>query len=279
MPMWFDEIFGDRVRLAFKVNKYIHRSQSEFQSIDIFDTEPFGRTLALDSVYQTSVGDEYNYHEMLVHPAMVAAPSIKKVLVIGGGDGGTVREVLRYPGVEKVTMVELDRQVTEVCKQHLTEMNVPWEDTRLELRFEDGVAFIRDSVDRYDVILIDGPDPVGPAEGLYTSPFYESCRDHLTEGGIMAAQIEAPQLMHEDFVRIAKTLKKVFKTADPYFGPVPIYVCGSWGYGFATQSEQRPEPKRERVELIEPGCRYWNRDINQAAFVQSNMIRRALATE
>lgn len=277
MPMWFDETFDTNVRLGFRVEKYIYHARSEYQTIDIFDTAPFGRALALDSVYQTSVGDEFNYHEMLVHPALVTAPNIKRVLVVGGGDGGTVREVLRHPEVEKVTMVELDRMVTEACRQHLTEMNVPWDDPRLELRFEDGVAYLKNSQERFDVILVDGPDPVGPAEGLYTSPFYESCRDHLTPDGVLAAQIEAPQLMYKDFSRIAKTLKRVFRTADPYFGPVPIYVCGSWAYGYATQAETRASLKMERVERIEPGCRYWNRDIFKAAFTQSNLVRRALA--
>lgn len=277
MPMWFDETFGGRVRLGMAATQYVYKGKSEYQTVDIFDTVPFGRALALDGVYQTSVGDEYNYHEMLVHPALTTAPCIKRVLVIGGGDGGTVREVLRYPEVEQVTMVELDELVTQACKEHLTEMNIPWDDPRLSLRFEDGVAYLKNVQEKYDVILIDGPDPVGPAEGLYESPFYTACRDALTPEGVFAAQTEGPQLMEEDFTRIHKTLRRVFPTAAPYFGPVPVYVCGSWSYCYATKLDKRPEPVAARVDAIEPGCRYWNRDIQVSAFVQSNFIKKCLA--
>lgn len=276
MTMWFDETFEDRVRLGFRVESYVYRSKSEFQAIDIFDTQPFGRTLALDSVYQTSVQDEYFYHEMLVHPALIGAPSIRKVLVIGGGDGGSVREVLRYPEVQQCTMVELDRQVVKACQDHLEEMNVPWDDPRLTLRFEDGNSFIANNQEKYDVIVVDGPDPVGPAEVLYTSKFYAACRDHLNPEGVFTAQVEAPQLMAAEFARIVKTLRAEFPMAVPYFGPVPLYVCGSWSYCYATLGQPVYEPNEERVAHIEPHSRYWNLDIQRAAFAQSNHVRRLL---
>ncbi|MDD9945281.1 MAG: polyamine aminopropyltransferase [Myxococcales bacterium] len=277
MPMWFEETYRSQLRFGLRVTAYHYRGRSEYQTIDIFETETFGRTLALDNVFQTSVGDEYQYHEMLVHPALSTAPSIERVLVIGGGDGGTVREVLRYPEVKHVTMVELDRQVVEACKQHLREFQVPWDDPRLELVFQDGVTYLQACQDRFDVVLVDGPDPVGPAEGLYQSPFYSSCRECLRADGVFAAQVEAPQLMHEDFTRIVKTLRGVFPRVDPYFGPVPIYVCGSWGFAYATNSGADPLAVRpERAELVEPVCRQWSRDIHRAAFVQSPLIRRRL---
>ena len=276
MPMWFEETYANQLRFGLRVTAYHYRACSEYQSIDIFDTETFGRTLALDNVFQTSVGDEFQYHEMLVHPALSTAPSIERVLVIGGGDGGTVREVLRYAEVKHVTMVELDRMVVEACKLHLTEFGVPWDDPRLEVLFQDGVAYLRDTAERFDVILIDGPDPVGPAEGLYQSPFYASCRDRLKPQGVFAAQVEAPQLMHRDFTRIVKTLRGVFPRVDPYFGPVPIYVCGTWGYAYASMGGADPTVIPGRAARVESACRQWSRDVHRAAFVQPPLIRRRL---
>lgn len=272
MAMWFDETFQNRVRIGFRVEEYIFRDRSDFQSVDIFDTACFGRTLALDDVYQTSVGDEYLYHEMLVHPVLATAPSIKNVLIIGGGDGGTAREVLSYPEVERCTMVELDKMVVKACQDHMLEMNVPWDDPRLTLRFEDGCKFIENVQERYDVILVDGPDPVGPAAVLYTNSFYAACRDHLGPEGVLAAQVEAPQLMQDDFVRIVRTLRNEFPTAEPYFGPVPIYVCGSWAYAYATKAKAPFSLREDRLADTEARTRYWNRAIHQAAFAQSNRV-------
>lgn len=277
MAMWFEETYDDQLRFSLRVTEYVYRAKSKYQSIDIFDTETFGRALALDNVYQTSVEDEFHYHEMLVHPALTTAPNLARVLVIGGGDGGTVREVLRYPGVERVTMVELDEMVVQACKEHLTQFKVPWDDPRLELRFEDGVKYLQDSTERFDVILVDGPDPVGPAAGLYQSPFYRACADRLQEHGVLAAQVEAPLLMKDDFARIIRTLRGVFPRAQPYFGPVPIYVSGSWAYGYAARHADPAALIEERVAQIAPGCRHWNRDVHMAAFAQSTQIKQMLA--
>jgi spermidine synthase len=265
------------VRLGLRVTRSLFHGKSEYQTIDIVDTEPYGPTLLLDSAYMTSVGEEYYYHELLVHPALTSAPSIKRVLVIGGGDGGTVREVLRYREVEHVTMCEIDAQVTEACKQHLTAFNVPWQDPRLRLLFGDGVAYVRDSSDApYDVILIDGSDPVGPAEGLIHGSFYESCKRRLAPEGVLALQSEAPHLMRDDFLRIVRTLRGVFPRVHPYFGPVPIYPSGGWSWTFASTQIDPLTPREDRLAQIERGCRYYNRDIHRAAFAQPNDIRAAL---
>jgi spermidine synthase len=274
--LWFDEDFENRVRFGLNVKRTLLRAQSEYQAVDVVDTD-FGKTLLLGGAYMTSVADEFFYHEMLVHPALTCAPSIKRVLVIGGGDGGTVREVLRYREVEQVVLAELDGLVVDACKEHLPEFNVPWNDPRLSIRIGDGVAFLRDYTgDLFDVILVDGPDPVGPAEGLFESPFYQSCRARLTPEGVLASQTEAPFVMHENFVRIVKTLRNVFGKVHPYFGQVPIYPCGSWSWTFASNAVGPAAPREDRLKQIEAGCRYYNRDIHRAAFVQPTYIRKAL---
>jgi spermidine synthase len=277
MGAWCDETFQDRVRLGLRITRTLYHGQSPYQTIDIVDTEPYGVTLLLDRAYMTSVGDEYHYHELLVHPALTSAPAIKRVLVIGGGDGGTVREVLRYREVQHVTMCEIDAMVTDACKQHLGALNVPWDDPRLELRFGDGVAYLRDHTgEPFDVILIDGSDPVGPAEGLIHGSFYQSCKRRLAPEGVLALQSEAPHLMREDFLRIVHSLRGVFPRVHPYFGPVPIYPSGAWSWTFASEQIDPLYPREDRLAQIEQGCRYYNRDIHRAAFVQPNDIRAAL---
>jgi len=276
MGLWFDEEFENRVRFGLDVRRTLLRTASEYQSIDIVETE-LGATLLLGGAYMTSVADEFFYHEMLVHPALTVAPQIKRVLVIGGGDGGTVREVLRYREVQKVVMCELDGLVVEACKEHLKAFNVPWDDPRLDVRIGDGVAFLRDyKGEPFDVILVDGPDPVGPAEGLFQSAFYDSCKAQLAPQGVLASQTEAPFLMRESFVRIVKTLRGTFSRVHPYFGPVLIYPSGSWSWTFASDTIAPEGPREDRLKQIEAGCKYYNRDIHKAAFVQPNYVRREL---
>ncbi len=277
MGLWFEEDFQDRVRLGLRVTRSLLHARSEFQTIDIVDTVPYGVTLLLDGAYMTSVGDEFHYHEMIVHPALTTAPSIRRVLVIGGGDGGTVREVLRYREVEQVTLCEIDGMVIEACKEHLP-FGVPWQDPRLTVRVGDGVAYLRDYKDEpFDVILVDGADPVGPAAGLFQNPFYVACRAVLAKDGVLASQTEAPLLMKDDFVAIQKSLRAVFPVVHPYFGPVPIYPSGSWTWTYASNGTTPDSPRADRLAQIESGCRYYNRDIHRAAFAQPNYVREALA--
>jgi len=277
MPLWFDETFQGRVRFSLPVKRTLFHGKSPYQIIDIVDTETYGPTLLLDSAYMTSVRDEHFYHEMLVHPALTTAPAIRNVLVIGGGDGGTVREVLRYREVARVTMCEIDQMVTDACKEHLGEFGVPWDDPRLTLRFGDGVAFLRDHIgEPFDVILIDGSDPVGPAEGLIAGSFYESCKRRLAPSGVLALQSEAPHLMRDDFLRIVRTLRGVFPAVHPYFGPVPIYPSGSWSWTFASQGVDPLAPREDRLAQIEPSCKHYNRDIHRAAFALPSDLKRAL---
>ena len=159
---WYDEVFEGRIRLGLKVSQMLHSERSQFQQIDVFESEAMGRTLALDGVLQTSEVDERFYHEMLVHPALCTAPSIRRVLVIGGGDGGTAREVLRHEEVEYCRMVEIDQRVVELSRRYLPSIGTAWDDPRLDLVFGDGVAHVTaDDVEPYDVIILDGSDPVG----------------------------------------------------------------------------------------------------------------------
>jgi len=279
MALWFDETYGEKIRLGLRVERSLYQGQSEFQSVDVVETREFGRALALEGAWMTSERDEAHYHEMIVHPALTSAQQLSRVLVIGGGDGGTIREVLRYPEVKHVTLVELDKLVVDVSKEHLSSFGVPWDDARLDVKFADGIGYLQNySGTPYDVILIDGSDPVGPAEGLYESPFYESAKRCLIPGGIVVSQTESPIAMSNDFARIVKTLRASFQRAEPYFVPIPLYPSGMWSFTFASDRVDPLAFDEARATRIEGGSRYYNRAIHRAAFAQPNFVRKLLGT-
>jgi spermidine synthase len=213
---------------------------------------------------------------MLTHPAMATAGARKRVLIIGGGDGGTVREVLKHPGVEEVILCEIDRGVIDACKEFLPEMNVPWNDPRLSIQCGDGMAFVDDDANgTFDAILVDGADPIGPAAVLFSADFYAASRRRLNKFGIFASQTESPIAMRGDFLSIVRTMRMCFRFADPYFGPMPIYPSGTWSWTMAGMSSN-VLPVPARIVQIEPSCKYYNRQIHRAAFALPNDLLRDL---
>jgi spermidine synthase len=274
---WYAEVFEDKASLALKVTRTLHRERSDYQLIEVFETEWLGKVLALDGVFMTSVADEHFYHEMIVHPALCTAPRIGRVLIIGGGDGGTAREVLRHPGVERCVMVEIDRRVVEVCREHLPEIGTAWDDPRLELRFEDGVRYVKEAdAPPFDVVILDGSDPVGPAEGLFDRSFYEGVRRVLADDGIFALQSESPTVYEEVFFEIQRTAADVFGRAHPYFGSVPIYGAGMWTWTLAGAALDPTAVRAARAEAVAEGCRYYTPEIHRAAFAQPAFVKRRL---
>ena len=277
MTDWIEETFADRTRFAVRVTRRLHSARSRFQAIEVVETAAFGRVLVLDGVFQTSERDEHVYHEMLVHPAMVVAPTIRRVLVVGGGDGGTVREVLRHPGVERCVMVEIDREVVDASRRHLPSIGTAWDDPRLELTIADGVEYVRGAdPGSFDVVILDGSDPIGPSKGLFDRAFYEGCRRVLAPGGLFAAQSGSPFLTPALFSAIVGTLAAVFGHAAPSIAAVPLYSAGPWSFTLASDRPVPGQADDDRVAAIEDGCRYWNRDIQAAAFVLPRDVRRSL---
>lgn len=210
----------------------IFEKQTKYQNMSIMDVNLFGRCLVLDNITQLAEKDEYLYHESIVHPAMLAHPNPKKILVIGGGDGGTLREVFRHP-VEKVTFIELDPEVVDVCKKHLPSLsNGAFEDPRLEMKFEDGREFLQNSSEKWDVIILDLTDPTGPSRKLFTKEFYEIVKAHLNPGGIVALDADSPDFA-ATFPNIIKTLEAAFPNVHPFLVHIPFYFVRQ---GFAVCS-------------------------------------------
>lgn len=277
MALWYDEIHQENLRFGLRVRRTLYVEQSEFQKIAIIETEGYGKALMLDDVYMTVEQDERTYHEMLVHPALTTAPNIRRVLVIGGGDGGTVREVLRHPDVEQCDICEIDGQLIEACQQHLPEIGTAWDDPRLTVHVGDGVEYVkRHEGEPYDVVLVDGCDPVGPAAALFGEPFFEGVSRILSPNGVIAIQSEDPHLFGDVHVEIVRRLRKVFGSAHPYYAGIMIYPGNTWSWTFASKTVDHLQPDLERVERLEAHTEYYNRDIHRAAFAMPNFIRKEL---
>jgi spermidine synthase len=257
--IWVDEILdGVRYGLAATV---IEDRNSAFQRVTIIDSEAYGRALLLDGCWMTAERQERHYHEAIVHPALCGAESIERVLVIGGGDGGTARECLRHRGVAHLDMVEIDELVVELSRTWLPSLGAgTWDDPRFHLTIGDGIAWAAEAPEAsYDVVIVDGSDPAGPAEGLFNRVFFEHCRRILRPGGVFATQSESPEsfrAVHLDTVRL---LRQVFGHADPMYGWVPMYPSGWWSWTFAaTDGPRYLTPRPERALAVAGGCAIWS---------------------
>ena len=190
--LWYSEYHTPNVRFSIKVREQLHFEQSKYQKISVFDSVEFGRFLTLDGVVMLTERDEFIYHEMIAHVPMAVKPDAKRVLLIGGGDGGAARELCKYPGIERIDVVEIDERVVRVCQEYLPQTACGFDDPRVKLHFDDGLRFVRTLEGEYDLIVVDSTDPSGPGEVLFTKEFYGNCLKALRPDGIMVNQHESP---------------------------------------------------------------------------------------
>ena len=256
---WLDEIF-DGVRYGLE-GRVLVEEQSPFQRITVIDSLRYGKGLLLDGCWMTAERQERHYHESLVHPALCSAAQIERVLVIGGGDGGTARECLRHLGVRHLDMVEIDGRVVELSQQHLPSIGGGcWQDPRFHLTVGDGIAWAANApTASYDVVIVDGSDPAGPAEGLFNRAFFKQCRRILKPGGVFATQSESPEAFRQVHIDMVTVIREVFGHADPMYGWVPMYPSGWWSWTFATTESRRylnPDPSR--AAAVAEGCEIWS---------------------
>lgn len=238
MDIWYTENHTDNVRLSFRIDRQLASVQSDFQRIDIFESVEFGRIMTLDGLLMLTEKDEYVYHEMITHIPMATNPGIRNVLVIGAGDGGTVRELCRYPTIEHIDMVEIDEMVVELSKKYLPFTACSLEDPRVNIHIQDGLRFVR-RVDRlYDLIIVDSTDPFGVGEGLFTKEFYGNCFRALQEDGILVNQHESTfyTAYANSMKRAHSRIKQFFPIALVYQAHIPTYPSGHWLFGFASKN-------------------------------------------
>ncbi len=278
---WLDETHeGVRYGLEGKV---LVEEKSSFQKITIFDSKRYGKSLLLDNCWMTAELQEKHYHECLVHPALCSAEKISKVLIIGGGDGGTAKECLKYKEVEEIHLVEIDNRVIELSKKYLPNIGgQAWRDSRVQITIQDGISWVSNAKDNsYDIILIDGSDPKGPAKGLFNKRFFQNCKRILKRGGVFATQSESPEAFRKIHIDTIKTIRTVFDFADPLYGSVPMYPSGWWSWTFAALDKERyKQPILQRATEINKSCEIWNTRWQKAAFgAMPTFIEKALKNE
>lgn len=263
--LWFVEEQTKGFNVAWKTRGILHQEKSAYQHIAVVDLVQFGRALVLDGVIQTTAGDEFVYHEMIAHVPLVSHPCPRDVLVVGGGDGGAVREILRHPSVRRVELVEIDERVMDVCRNYLPETACSLEDERVAVHVADGVEYVAARKAAYDVIIVDSPDPTGPAVGLFQAPFYASLFSALREDGLFAAQGESP-LYNRDVVRaMHRAISAFFPLAGLYLAVVPTYPGGMWGFAYGSKKYPLDRPDEGRAAALK--TRYYSAAVHRAALV------------
>ena len=264
---WLDEYHkGSRFGLN---GKLLIRKNSKYQEIIVIENDYYGKALMLDGCWMTSLKDEKYYHECLVHPALSSIDEKSNVLIIGGGDGGTVRECVKYSKIARIDLVEIDEEVIKVSKKFLQEIGgEAWNDKRLKIHIKDGVKWVeKTKANSYDAIFIDNSDPSEFSNLLFSDSFYKECKRILTPKGILATQSESPESFQNIHISILKTIKKIFRASETMYSFVPIYPSGIWSWTFASKEElYLSKPNSKDFLEIEKGCEIWNLNFQNAAF-------------
>jgi len=277
MEVWFTELQYSGLKITCKVLQTLHREMSPFQEIVVLDTEMFGRMLVLDGAIQATIADEFVYHEMLAHVPVCSHPDPKDVLIIGGGDGGCAREVLRHQQIGSVTQVEIDRRVVDVSRHFLPELACSFDNPRMSVCFEDGIAFVKDKEACYDVILVDAPDPVGMAAGLFSREFYESLYQALRPDGIFASQTESPFFNKDLINKVYGGVSSIFPITGLYLANVPTYPSGLWSFTIGSKKYDPAQgPTETAGSMAGQGLRYYTPEVHRAAFALPPFVQALL---
>lgn len=275
MELWFTEKYSQNCGLTIKVKNEIYSERTKYQDIAFFDSYDFGRFFTLDGYMMVNEKDEFIYHEMITHVPLAVNPQIKKVLVIGGGDGGTIRELSRYEHIELIHHVEIDERVVELCKQYLPQTACKLDDERVEAFYTDGVEFVKGKENFYDLILVDSTDPIGPGEGLFTKEFYRNCYKALNENGILVNQHESPYFPTnaKEMKKAHAKLKGIFEICKVYQFHMPTYASGHWLFGFASKKfDPIEDHKKDEWEKFNIGTKYYNSFLHEGAFALPNYV-------
>lgn len=282
MDLWYTEEHSKDVRFSIKVNKQIYTKESKFQRIDILESKEFGRVLTLDGLIMVTEKDEFIYHEMITHVPMAVNPNINKVLVIGGGDGGCVRELTKYKSIEEIHMVEIDEEVVKACKEYIPKTSCSLSDSRVKIFYQDGLKFVRTKENEYDLIIVDSTDPFGPGEGLFTKEFYGNCYKALTEDGILVNQHESDY--YSDYAksmkRAHKRIQEIFPICEIYQAHIPTYPSGHWLFGFASKKFNPVEDlNEEKWNNLNLKTRYYNTRLHKGAFALPNYVNEMMVID
>lgn len=268
--MWYTEKQTPDFGITIRINKTLHTEQTEFQNLEIAETAEFGNMLFLDGMVMTSQKDEFVYHEMVAHPILNTHPNPENVLVVGGGDGGVIREILKHEKVKKATLVEIDGKVIEYSKKYLPEIAGKLEDERVEVKVDDGFMHIVKSKNLYDVIMVDSTEPVGPAAPLFERGFYQGIYDALKDEGMFVAQTDNPWFKADLIQKVNRDVKEIFPICKVYTANVPTYPSGLWTF---TIGSKKYDPEQVDVNAIpEMETKYYTPKLHKAAFVLPKFV-------
>ncbi|MHB1419935.1 MAG: polyamine aminopropyltransferase [Bacillota bacterium] len=272
--IWFSELQNNGLAISCLTKSTLHTETTPFQELAVIDTETFGRMLVLDGAIQTTIEDEFIYHEMITLVALNTHAKPKKVLVIGGGDGGSIREIIKHPDVEKATLVEIDGAVVNYAKKYLPEISCALEDPRVEVKIADGIAHVEGVEAEYDIIIVDSTDPVGPAVGLFGRDFYRNIYKALKEDGILVAQTESPFFNKKLISQVHQDLSSIFPITRLYLANIPTYPSGLWSFTMASKKYDPVKADRNAFPKIE--TRYYTPELHFSAFVLPRFVENLL---
>ena len=279
--LWIEEKFEDFMGLRLKVEKTLFSGKSEFQTVDVVETKGHGKMLLNDGLVMVTERDEFIYHDMITHVPLFTHPSPKRVLVIGGGDGGTAREVIRHPGVEKCVMVEIDEVVVNACVEHIPQTSSMLKDPRIELIIGDGVKYVEEAAkkdEKFDVILVDSTDPIGPAQPLFGHEFYENIFKSLSDDGLVVSQGESPFYQTQMQKKLVQILHETFPIVSLYNFNNMTYPGGLWSFTFGSKKfHPLKDFDSKRVDDSNLEFEYYNKDIHRGAFALPNFQRKEVA--
>jgi spermidine synthase len=279
MDLWYSEYHSESIKFSIQIEKQLYSAQSLFQRIDVFESKELGRFFTLDGYVMITEKDEFIYHDMIVHVPMAVNLNIKRVLVIGAGDGGTVRELCRYDSIQKIDMVEIDELVVRTCQTYFPQMTKSLDDPRVSLYFEDGLEYVSKQKDTYDLIIVDSTDPFGPGEGLFTKQFYQDCFSALTQDGILVNQHESPfyPTYQANMLRAHKRIKESFPFATVYQAFIPTYASGHWLFGFASKTlHPIKDFNASKWNTLDIKTKYYNTELHVASFALPNYVKEML---
>lgn len=278
LDLWYTERHNDETSFGLHVKRVLHSEQSPFQRVDILETSGFGRMMTLDGLVMVTERDEFVYHEMIAHVPLLVHPNPRRVLVIGGGDGGTLREVLRHDCVQEALLCEIDGAVIESARKYLPTVAVGLNHPRAKIHVGDGVEFVHSCESgAFDVVIVDSTDPIGPGVGLFSEKFYKEVRRILRPDGIVMAQCESPWENSIDLAKVYNNLREAFGSVYSMTGTIPTYPYGYWSWGFASAT-LHPFNKIEmdRAAAIQKATKYYNTGIHRGAFAIPNFLKQRL---
>lgn len=270
MELWYTEKQTETYGITAKISETYVREQTDFQDLAMIETEEFGTMLVLDGMVMTTVRDEFVYHEMVAHPALFTHPNPKHVLVVGGGDGGVIREILKHPSVEKAVLVDIDGKVIEYSKKYLPSIACGLDDPRVEVIVNDGYMHIHDHKNAYDVIMVDSTEPVGPAVELFSKGFYQGIYESLKEDGIFIAQTDNPWFKADLIQSVNRDVREIFPIVRVYCASIPTYPSGLWTF---TMGSKKYDPLAvDETTIPEIESKYYTPRLHKAAFVLPRFV-------